>query len=131
MVNGLNFKTSGKRSLNLEYLLFAFGLSIFDAFLGYKSNWLFFVGKWVTIPDKFEGLMVTGFFLMAWLLYGTATGYMKKKGFVQFLSFFWGIGGGISLIAALMAPIGKFALLVIPAGSLRDYHFAEPVKERT
>ncbi|SPF36149.1 hypothetical protein SBF1_1590009 [Candidatus Desulfosporosinus infrequens] len=41
----------------------AFGLSIFDAFLGYKSNWVFFVGEGVTIPDKFEGLMVTGFFL--------------------------------------------------------------------
>ena len=94
--------------------MFAFGLSIFDAFLDYKSNWVSFVGEGVTIPDKFEGLMVTEFFLIAWLLYGTATGYMKKKGFIQFLSFFWGIGGGISLIAALMAPIGKFALLVIP-----------------
>ncbi len=118
MINGLNYKTSEKRSLYSGYLLFAFGLSIFDVFLGYKSNWVSFVGEGVTIPDKFEGLMVTGFFLIAWLLYGTATGYLKKKGFIQFLSFFWGIGGGISLIAALMTPIGKFVLLAIPVEML-------------
>ncbi len=115
MLNGLNSKTSEKRSLNLGYfLLFAFGLSIFDGFLGHRSNWVNFLGEGVIIPDKFEGLMVTGFFLMAWLLYGIFIGYMKKNGFIQLLSFFWGIGGGISLIATLMAPIGKFALIALP-----------------
>lgn len=114
MLNGLNYKTSEKRSLHLGYLLFAFGLSIFDGFLGYKSNWVCFLGEGVTVPDRFEGLMVTVFFLMAWLLYGTVIGYMKKESFIQFLSLFWGIGGGISLLATLMAPVGKFALFAIP-----------------
>ena len=41
-------------------------------------------------------------------------GYMKKKSFIKFISFYWGISGLIFLIAALMEPIGKFAILVIP-----------------
>lgn len=113
MINEENHRTSEKKSLYPGYLLFAFGLSIFDGFLGYKSNWVSAIWGGPN-TNNFEGLMVSGFFLFVWLLYGTATGYMKKKGFIQFLSFFWGIGGGISLISILMAPIGKFALLVIP-----------------
>ena len=107
-------KLHTRSSLIKEYSLFALASSILAGLLGYDSNWISFIGIGATVPDKFDGLMVTTVFLVAWFLYGIVNGYSKKKGFIQFLSFYWGIGGGICLIATLMAPIGKFALLVIP-----------------
>ncbi|MDQ7093632.1 hypothetical protein REC12_08525 [Desulfosporosinus sp. PR] len=104
------------KKLYLYYLLFAFVLSIFDIFLGCKSNWVSFL--YGRIPNKFEGLMISGFFLFSWLLYGIITGYTERKGFIKFLLFFWVTGGSISLIANLMAPIGKFTLLLIPVDIL-------------
>ncbi|MDR3601051.1 MAG: hypothetical protein P4L49_11325 [Desulfosporosinus sp.] len=83
-----------------------------------KSNlfWAFYIGGWTAAPNKiFEGLLVTVVFLIAWLLYGTIMGYTKEKGFMKFVSLYWGIGGSICLTAVLMAPIGKFAIIAIPA----------------
>jgi len=48
------------------------------------------------------------------ILYGIVMGYTKKKGFMKFISLYWGIGGSIGIIAVLMAPIGKFAIIAIP-----------------
>lgn len=97
--------------INFLFILF---ISIFAILLGYDSNWASFLGEWGTVPDKFEGLMVTIAFLVALILYGIVMGYTKKKGFMKFISLYWGIGGSIGLIAVLMAPIGKFAIIVLP-----------------
>ncbi len=83
-----------------------------------KSNlfWAFYTGGWAEVPNKIlEGLLVTVVFLIAWLVFGTIMGYTKKKGFMKFVSLYWGIGGSICLTAVLMAPIGKFAIIAIPA----------------
>jgi len=95
-------------------LLFTIGFSILAILFGYDSNWATFVGEWGTVPDKLEGLMVTIAFLVALILYGIVMGYTKKKGFIKFISLYWGIGGSIEIIAVLMAPIGKFAFIAIP-----------------
>jgi len=94
--------------------LFILLISILAILFGYKSNLAVYVGEWGTVPDKFEGLMVTIVFLVALLLYGIVMGYTKKKSFVKFISLYWGIGGLIGLISVLMAPIGGFAIIVIP-----------------
>lgn len=86
-----------------------------------KSNllWAFYTGGWGEVRNKaFEGLLVTVVFLIAWLVYGTIMGYTKEKGFMKFVSLYWGIGGLICLSAVLMAPIGKFAIIAIPASIL-------------
>jgi hypothetical protein len=94
-------------------LLFTLFISISAILLGYDSNWLLFLGKWGE-PDMLNGLIVTVIFLVALLIYGIVKGYTKKKGFLRFISLYWGISGSIGLIAILMAPIGKFALIVLP-----------------
>ena len=98
-------------------ILFALTVSISAVLFDSKSNfWAFYMGGWATASDKlFEGKMVTITFLMAWLLYGIVMGYTKKKGFMKFISLYWGIGGSICLIALIMVPIGKLAILAIPA----------------
>jgi hypothetical protein len=95
-------------------LLFTLFVSILAILLGYDSNWKFFLGKWSEEPDMLDGLIVTVIFLVALFIYGIIKGYAKKKGFLRFISLYWGISGSIGLIAILMAPIGKFALIVIP-----------------
>lgn len=98
--------------------LFILSMSIFAILLGYNSNWASFLGEWGTVPNKFEGIMVTIAFLVALILYGIVMGYTNKKGFMKFISLYWGIGGSIGIIAVLMAPIHKFALIVLPVDIL-------------
>lgn len=98
-------------------ILFALTVSILAILFGNKPNfWAFYKGGWVTAtPDElFEGSLVTVAFLVAWFLYGIVIGYKKKEGFMKFISLYWGIGGSICLIAGLIAPIGKFAIIVLP-----------------
>lgn len=94
--------------------LFILVTSILVILLGYNSNWASFLGEWGTVPNKFEGIMVTIAFLIALILYGAVMGHTKKKGFMKFISLYWGIGGSIGIIAVLMAPIHKFAIIVLP-----------------
>lgn len=94
--------------------LFILLISILAILFGYESNWASFLGEWGTVPDKLEGLKVTIAFLVALILYGIVMGFTKKKGFMKFISLYWGIGGSIGLAAVLMAPIGKFAIIVLP-----------------
>jgi len=97
--------------INLFFTLF---ISILAILFGYDSNWASFLGEWGRVPDKLEGLMVTLVFLVGLILYGIVMGYTKKKGFMKFISLYWGIGGSIGVIAVLMAPIGKFAIIALP-----------------
>jgi len=53
-------------------------------------------------------------FLVAWLFYGLVMGYLKAKGFVQFISLYWGISSLVYVLSVFLAPIGKFAILAIP-----------------
>ncbi|OLN28270.1 hypothetical protein [Desulfosporosinus metallidurans] len=99
--------------IKINFLFIPF-ISIFAILFGYESNWASFLGEWGTVPDKLEGLIVTIVFLVALLLYGIVMGYTEKKGFMKFISLYWGIGGSICLIAHLMAPIGKFAIIALP-----------------
>lgn len=96
---------------NFLFILF---ISILAILFGYDSNWASFVGEWGTVPDKLEGLRVTIAFLISLILYGIVMGYTMKKGFMKFISLYWGIGGLIGLVAVLLAPIGKFAIIVLP-----------------
>jgi hypothetical protein len=105
-----------KSKLLVTNILFALTISILAILVGLRSNFAaFYMGGWAGDIDKsFEGLLITAAFLIAWLLYGKAMGHKKQKGFMKFISLYWGIGGLICLIAGLMAPIGKFAIIVIP-----------------
>ncbi|HZW82809.1 MAG TPA: hypothetical protein VFF14_05190 [Candidatus Deferrimicrobium sp.] len=105
-----------KSKILLTNISFALTASILAILLGLTSNFAtFYMGGWATAQDHlFEGLLITAVFLIAWLLYGRVIGYKKEKGFLIFISLYWGIGGLISLIAIAMAPIGKFAIIVIP-----------------
>jgi hypothetical protein len=105
-----------KSKLLVTNILFALTISILAILVGLRSNFAaFYMGGWAGDIDKsFEGLLITAAFLIAWLLYGKAMGHEKQKGFMKFISLYWGIGGSICLIAGLMAPIGKFAIIVIP-----------------
>ncbi|MDR3543510.1 MAG: hypothetical protein P4L69_21520 [Desulfosporosinus sp.] len=71
---------------------------------------VFFMGN---IPT-FSTAVVAGVFLIVWLFYGMVMGYMKRKSFMKFTSFYWGISGAIYLLAFFMSPMGKLAILVIP-----------------
>ncbi len=97
-----------------KYFLFVLSLSILAILLGYDSNLASFVGEWGTAPDKVKGLMVSIAFLVGLAAYGIITGYKRKKGYVKFISVYWGIGCLTGITAVLMAPIGKLAALVIP-----------------
>jgi hypothetical protein len=105
-----------KSKLLITNILFALTISILAILVGLRSNFAaFYMGGWAGDIDKgFEGLLLTVVFLVAWLIYGRVMGYRKQKGFIKFISLYWGIGGLISLIATAMAPIGKFAIIVIP-----------------
>lgn len=103
----------GVKIIKINFL-FILVTSILVILLGYNSNWASFLGEWGTVPNKFEGIMVTIAFLIALILYGAVMGYTKKKGFMKFISLYWGIGGSIGIIAVLMAPIHKFAIIVLP-----------------
>jgi len=116
IVNGIE-KKSKYIVINILFTLtVSISAIMFDKFNLY---WAYYMGGWSETPDKhFEGFLVTVAFLVAWLLYGIVMGYMKKKSFVKFISFYWGISGLIFLTAGLMAPIGKFAILVFPVAIL-------------
>ncbi len=95
--------------------LFILVISLFGILLGYESNWASFWGKWgSTAPDLLDGLYATLVFLITLVFYGIVMGLSKNKGFIKFTSIYWGIGGAIGLIAFLMAPIGKFAIIALP-----------------
>lgn len=95
--------------------LFILVISLFGILLGHDSNWASFLGKWGdTAPDPLEGLYTTLVFLVALMFYGFVMGIMKNRGFIKFISLYWGIGGTIGLIAVLMAPIGMFVIIALP-----------------
>ncbi|SPF42383.1 putative membrane protein [Candidatus Desulfosporosinus infrequens] len=88
-------------------ILIAIAISI-SALLIISSNLnIFFMGN---IPT-FRTAVVAVVFLVVWLFYGMVMGYMKKKNFIKFISFYWGISGSV---AYFILPIGKLAILAIP-----------------
>jgi hypothetical protein len=104
-----------KRRLWVMDLVASLGISIAAILFGLNSNFSgAFMGNFINQSDKIHGLIVTLVFLVVWLFYGKAKGFKKDKGFLIFNSLYWGIGGLISLITIAMAPIGKFAIIVIP-----------------
>jgi len=102
--------TDRKRKFIVVNTLIALSISI-SVLLIFSANFgLIFMGNIPTFSTAVEAV----FFLVVWLFYGMVMGYMKKNGFIKFISFYWGISGLIVIIAKLMAPIGGFAIILIP-----------------
>lgn len=104
------FDGKAKKIKYRVYTLIALAISI-SVLLLFSSNFgLIFMGNIPTFSTAVEAV----FFLVVWLFYGMVMGYKKKNGFIKFISFYWGISGLIVMIAKLMAPIGGFAIILIP-----------------
>jgi len=69
-----------------------------------------------TLKDGMEAVA----FLVVWLLYGVVMGSNKKKDFTKFISFYWGIGGSISLTMLLgnFIAIPVFTFILAPTYGL-------------
>ena len=105
-------KTTEKGITIVINILFAFAISIFVLLL-FSSNFnIFFMGNIPTFSTAIEAVV----FLAAWLLYGMAMGYMKRKSFMKFISFYWGISGLIFAIGFIASRnwSGVFPILAIP-----------------
>ena len=99
-----------KKSKYKVYTLIALAISISVLLLFIFNFNDAFMGNRPTFSTAVEAIV----FLVAWLIYGAIVGYNRKKSFIKFVSFYWGLTGLISLTALLMEPIGKWAIIVIP-----------------
>jgi len=103
-----------KKSKYRVYTLIALAISILVLLL-----FIFNIGNALmgSVPT-FSDVVETTVFLVIWLVYGVVMGYKREKGFIKFVSLYWGLTGLISITSKLMAPIGKWAIIVIPIEAL-------------
>jgi len=105
---------TGKKSNYKVYTLVALAISISVLLLFIFNIGNALMGNVPTFSDVVE----TTVFLVIWLVYGVVMGYKREKGFIKFVFIYWGLTGLISTTSVLMAPIGKWAIIVIPVEML-------------
>jgi len=105
---------TGKKSNYKAYTLIALAISILVQLLCIFNIGNAMMGSVPTLSDVVE----TTVFLVVWLVYGVVMGYKREKGFIKFVFIYWGLTGLISITSVLMAPIGKWAIIVIPVDML-------------
>ena len=105
---------TGKKSNYKAYTLIALAISISVQLLFIFNIGNAMMGNVPTFSDVVE----TTVFLVIWLVYGVVMGYKREEGFIKFVSIYWALTGLMSITSALMAPIGKWAIIVIPVEML-------------
>lgn len=93
-----------KKSKYRVYTLSALAISISVLLLFFFNFNDVFMGTRPTFSTAVEAIV----FLVVWLIYGAIVGYKRKKGFIKFVSFYWGLTGLICITSILMEPIGKW-----------------------
>lgn len=126
------------------HLVFTLIISIITVFIGLKSNMSFYIGIGGTSSNKMEALIMTLVFVLVYLLYGMFMGYKKKRGFLKFITLFWGLSAVMGLMGQSMLPFHgnplkrAYAIIAIPIEMLTciptsgfNYFYPSPMRIET
>ena len=98
-----------KKSKYSVYTLIALAISISVLLVFIFNINVAFMGNIPTFSTAVEAVV----FLVAWLFYGMVIGYKKKRSFIKFISFYWGISGLSFVLVHIVSRIGLGMLQII------------------